>query len=288
MDVADRPESDIRHRRTCRSLRLGVFLLAALLLGAALPAQADPPLASCVQQAGDGDYVRFDLYGPGSATLRGRASGRAFTCPLQVERIGGCGPDCRTAPRVDVRVRFDPAACEAGRGPPAPVARRANLRIEGDQARLFARTGASARCDVIAVDPIFAEAMDLPAAPATPAPIDLGAYLGWYPHEAVGGLTLYAHPAFERALDGLQADAALRAMVQGGVVSPIARSGGHLVVAGCEAHTCLARQWWVRTAPDGSQASACMDLPTAADGARWYRTGAAPQQRPERCPVPGD
>jgi hypothetical protein len=135
-----------------------------------------------------------------------------------------------------------------------------------------------------------------PPAPQMPKPLPgqaqttpLTAYVGKYPHDAVGGVDFYDRSEVANGLIAAVGDAPLRTRIRGrtGPETPIFRRGRQVAAWGCEAHNCGDHNWTVLIDPTGGKTEVCYhDTATMGDRSRWY-AGDAPVLRAGACPAEG-
>lgn len=117
----------------------------------------------------------------------------------------------------------------------------------------------------------------------------LSAYVGKYPHDAVGGVDFFDRTDVANGLINAVGDEAVRALVRGraGPQTPIFNSGTRIASWGCEAHDCGDHNWTLLIAPKDGKTEVCYhDAAKMGDTSRWY-AGQAPVSRPGGCPSEG-
>ncbi len=117
----------------------------------------------------------------------------------------------------------------------------------------------------------------------------LTAYVGKYPHDAVGGVDFYDRSDVANGLVAAVGDEAVRRRIRdrSGPETPIFQSGKRIAAWGCEAHNCADHNWTVLIDPAGGKTEVCYhDTAATGDRSRWY-SGAAPTLRPGACPTEG-
>ena len=115
------------------------------------------------------------------------------------------------------------------------------------------------------------------------------AYVGKYPHDAVGGVDFFDRTDVANALIDIGAEDRVRALVRGrsGPQTPIFQRGTQVASWGCEAHNCSDHNWMLSVEPKTGAAELCYhDADTMRDQSRWYTKGAA-ALRPGACPSEG-
>ena len=115
------------------------------------------------------------------------------------------------------------------------------------------------------------------------------AYVGKYPHDAVGGVDFFDRTDVANGLIDAVPDAALRTMIRGrsGPQTPIFQRGTQVAAWGCEAHNCGDHNWMLAIDAKSGKTEACYhDADTMRDQSRWY-TGGASALRPGSCPSEG-
>ncbi len=116
----------------------------------------------------------------------------------------------------------------------------------------------------------------------------LTAYVGKYPHDAVGGVDFFDRSDVANGLIAAVGDATLRRRVRdrSGPETPIFERGTQIAAWGCEAHNCGDHNWTVLVEPDGKTEVCYHDTAITGDRSRWY-AGGAPTLRPGACPTEG-
>lgn len=130
--------------------------------------------------------------------------------------------------------------------------------------------------------------------PPTPVPgqaqtTPLTAYVGKYPHNAVGGVDFFDRTDVANGLINAVGDEGVRKLVRGreGPQTPVFLQGGRVASLGCEAHNCGDHNWTVLIDPKDGKAEVCYhDTAKMGETSRWY-AGAAPVSRPGSCPAQG-
>lgn len=115
----------------------------------------------------------------------------------------------------------------------------------------------------------------------------LTAYVGKYPHDAVGGVDFFDRTDVANGLIAAVGDAKLRSLIRGrsGPETPIFARGKRIAAWGCEAHDCGDHNWTVMVDPSGGKTEVCYhDSATMGDRSRWY-AGGAPILRAGACPT---
>ena len=115
------------------------------------------------------------------------------------------------------------------------------------------------------------------------------AYVGKYPHDAVGGVDFFDRTDVANGLIDAVPDAALRTMIRGrsGPQTPIFQRGTQVAAWGCEAHNCGDRNWMLAIDAKSGKTEACYhDADTMRDQSRWYAGGAS-TLRSGSCPSEG-
>ena len=165
----------------------------------------------------------------------------------------------------------------------------------------FALTGcgkADDRAQADAVGNFTPPAMRAPkpmAGQAQTTPIT--AYVGKYPHDAVGGVDFFDRTEVANALIDAVGDDKVRTLIRtrDGPETPIFRRGPRVAAWGCEQHNCGDHNWMFAVAADASQPGdadarrpeACYhDADIMGDRSRWYGDG-GPTFRPGSCPSEG-
>ena len=153
-----------------------------------------------------------------------------------------------------------------------------------------------AGCGQKPADTAVAASNYTPPATQLPKPIagqaqttPLTAYVGKYPHDAVGGVDFYDRTDVANGLIAAVGDADLRTRIRGrsGPETPIFKRGKQVAAWGCEEHNCGDRNWTVLVDPNGGKTEVCYhDTEQTGDRSRWY-SGAAPTLRPGACPTEG-
>jgi hypothetical protein len=153
-----------------------------------------------------------------------------------------------------------------------------------------------AGCSGEKTDSAVAASNYTPPATQLPKPIagqaqttPLTAYVGKYPHDAVGGVDFYDRTDVANGLIAAVGDEKLRRLIRGrsGPETPIFARGKQVAAWGCEEHDCGDHNWTVLVDPDGGKTEVCYhNSETTGDRSRWY-AGAAPSLRPGACPAQG-
>jgi hypothetical protein len=152
-----------------------------------------------------------------------------------------------------------------------------------------------AACSGEKADTALAPSNFTPPATQLPKPIPgqaqttpLTAYVGKYPHDAVGGVDFFDRTDVANGLIAAVGDEALRRRVRdrSGPESPIFLRGKQVAAWGCEAHNCGDHNWTVLIDPAGKTEVCYHDTATTGDRSRWY-AGDAPILRPGACPSEG-
>ncbi|MBD8618956.1 hypothetical protein IFT67_08480 [Sphingomonas sp. CFBP 13728] len=115
------------------------------------------------------------------------------------------------------------------------------------------------------------------------------AYVGKYPHDAVGGVDFFDRTDVATGLVHAVGDAKLREMIRGrtGPETPIFTLGNRVAAWGCEQHNCGDHNWAVLVDPKGGKTEVCYhDAATMGTRSDWY-DGAAPARRDAACPSQG-
>lgn len=113
----------------------------------------------------------------------------------------------------------------------------------------------------------------------------LTAYVGKYPHDAVGGVDFFDRTDVANALIDAVGDQKLRSLIRGrsGPETPIFLAGQRVGAWGCEAHNCGDHNWTLLVDPKGKAEACHHDAATMGQRSAWY-AGAAPVTRPGGCP----
>lgn len=135
-----------------------------------------------------------------------------------------------------------------------------------------------------------------PPAVAAPTPVagqaqttPITAYVGKYPHDAVGGVDFFDRTDVANALIDIGAEDPVRALVRGrsGPQTPIFLRGTQVASWGCEAHNCSDHNWMLAIGLKSGKVELCYhDADTMREQSRWYMKGAA-VMRPGGCPSEG-
>ncbi len=115
------------------------------------------------------------------------------------------------------------------------------------------------------------------------------AYVGKYPHDAVGGVDFYDRTDVASGLVTAVGDAKLRETIRGrsGPETPIFKLGDRVAAWGCEQHNCGDHNWTVIVAAKTGKTQVCYhDAAKMGPKSDWY-DGAAPVRRAETCPSEG-
>ena len=117
----------------------------------------------------------------------------------------------------------------------------------------------------------------------------LTAYIGKYPHDAVGGVDFYDRTDVASGLVTAVGDAKLREMIRGrsGPATPVFKMGERVAAWGCEEHNCGDHNWTVIVDSKAGKTQVCYhDAAKMGTRSDWY-DGAAPVRRAETCPSEG-
>lgn len=253
-------------------------------------AEADRGILACTHGA-DGQYVTFELYSERTASLRGKVDGLEFNCPIEVERIRVCGPNCHIPHDFTVYALLDADRCSSN----APqrlrdmITTRPDVRVAPQGSRMVWRDAMASTCTAFRIDPTFAGSLGIEARNPAAPPDDIAAYVGLYPHEEVAGIAFLDHPRVKAAVSRLTAsngdgDAMRWLDDRAGPRLPVERQGDWLLTSGCQENACPSHHWMLYVAADGSEAKACHADPGGSQEATWYRTGAAPERVAGGCP----
>ncbi|MDB5706795.1 MAG: lipoprotein [Sphingomonas bacterium] len=113
------------------------------------------------------------------------------------------------------------------------------------------------------------------------------AYVGKYPHDAVGGVMFFDRTDVSNALMTAVPDAGIRGHfgeVRGPEKAIFAR-GNKVGATGCDAQDCSGRNWTFLVDPAEGASEACYhDTATMGDSSRWFTNG-APFMRQGQCPT---
>jgi hypothetical protein len=115
------------------------------------------------------------------------------------------------------------------------------------------------------------------------------AYVGKYPHDAVGGVGFFDRTDVATGLVNAVGNAKLRATIRGrsGPETPVFKVGTRVVAWGCEEHNCGNHNWAVLVDPTSGKTEVCHhDAATMGVQSDWY-AGAAPARRAATCPSEG-
>ncbi len=129
---------------------------------------------------------------------------------------------------------------------------------------------------------------------ATPLPgqaqtTPLTAYVGKYPHDAIGGVDFFDRTDVASGLVAAVGDAKLREVIRGraGPETPIFAIGERIAAWGCEQHNCGDHNWTVIVDAKRGTTQVCYhDAAKMGAQSEWY-DGAAPVRRAETCPSEG-
>ncbi len=273
-----------------RLLRHCLMAAGLMLSTLAAPAWSDAGVVQCTH-GGDGAHASLVAYDTHRASLSGRIGDTTFNCPVAIEQIRVCGPNCHVPSLFRLYGRLDPAQCTtAGPGSddwnPARLSTQPWLHVTPAGHRMRWQADGDSPCTAFRIEPAFAHAHRAESAIAQAPPDDLARYAGLYPHDAIAGVRFTDHPLFRAAWAGMPGDTALDQAIleDAGPWQRIHREGGLLLLEGCAAHDCLARRWTLRLRPDGSFIEACRSDAHHAPGiTHTYRTGEPPSRLPAPC-----
>ena len=116
--------------------------------------------------------------------------------------------------------------------------------------------------------------------------VDLSAYVGKYPPDAVNGVRFLEHPDVRGPVEAVLPSADIRRWIFGntGPQTPIAARGTLIISHGCEAHNCSDRNWTVHIDQSDGSAQVCyFELQEMGQQSRWY-TSQGSELRNEECP----
>ena len=113
----------------------------------------------------------------------------------------------------------------------------------------------------------------------------LGAYVGKYSFDKVGGTTFLGRSEVRSAVKRSGAPTTVRRWIFGaaGPQTPIVRRAGRLLSWGCQAHNCGAHNWTVFVTLSGSDAEICYHDEDATHVNMWFADGAR-ERRADDCP----
>ena len=143
-----------------------------------------------------------------------------------------------------------------------------------------------------APDPAVATTTDTPASPAAnsaSASVDYAAYIGKYPFDKVGDLTIIEQPDVASALRVAVGDpTVVRSLLAiDGPGVPIFKKGDQIGVWQCQQHMCGPHNWTILFNPQTKTAEVCYtDTPNSASNqqrTRWY-SGGRVTARTDDCP----
>lgn len=150
-----------------------------------------------------------------------------------------------------------------------------------------ANSATTANANALASAPAPAPAPAPSATDGSGAP-PLAGYVGKYPLEKLNGVAFQEHPLVVAGVEKAVADKAIRGWVlkdDSGPNTATALKDGRLLSWRCQQHNCGDHNWTVLIDPATAATEVCYHkLELTGEGSRWYRAGAAPQDRAEGCP----
>ncbi|WP_157218805.1 hypothetical protein [Flavisphingomonas formosensis] len=119
---------------------------------------------------------------------------------------------------------------------------------------------------------------------------DLGAYVGHYPFDKVGGVSFIENPKVKAAIARTVTDKAILRWVtdpDAGPSDTIYRKDGKIAAWSCQQHNCGDHNWTLLVDPDGAKAALCYhDAEKSGGGSLWYPAGGGePEKRDGDCPA---
>jgi len=119
---------------------------------------------------------------------------------------------------------------------------------------------------------------------------DLGAYVGHYPFDKVGGVSFIVNPKVLAAVRKTVTDKEILRWVTDPSAGPsdtVYRKDGKIAAWSCQAHNCGDHNWTVLIDSAGTSAELCYhDAEKTGADSRWYAPGAGkPETRSGDCPA---